>query len=94
VVASGFGARAQWFRNLRADPYARVTLGSRGPQPVRARVLSAAEATAVLRRYAEHHPRAWARLRPILEETLGATITDAGTGLPLVALEFEPSRAG
>ena len=31
IVASGFGQRAQWFRNLRADPRVRVWTGSRSP---------------------------------------------------------------
>ena len=87
VVVSGFGARAQWFRNLLADPRGWVTVGSRRPQPVRAVLLSPAEAGAVMRTYAEQHPRAWANLRPILEDTLGTSIGEGQSPLPLVRLE-------
>lgn len=86
VVASGFGPRAQWFRNLRANPHARVTVGARGPVPVRARVLEQAEADAVLAEYAARHPRAWAGFVGVLERTLGEPVTLSNTRLPMVQL--------
>ncbi|RRO13646.1 nitroreductase family deazaflavin-dependent oxidoreductase [Saccharopolyspora rhizosphaerae] len=87
VVASGFGEQAQWLRNLDAHPEAFVSTGARTRIPVTARRLPPAEATATLRRYAARNPRAWAKLRPVLERTLGARIDESGTTLPLVALE-------
>lgn len=86
VVASGFGKSAQWYRNIEADPHVRVYLRSRRPRAAEAHPLDAGEAAAALRRYAGAHPRAWASLRPVLEQTLGARIDAEGTELPLVAL--------
>lgn len=88
VVVSGFGDRAQWFRNVTASPAVRVSLGSRKPQPATARRLDAETASAALARYATAHPRAWSKLRPVLEQTLGAHIDQAGTELPMVALDI------
>ncbi len=46
-----------------------------------------AEATAALGRYAHAHPRAWAKLRPVLEGTLGTSIDERGTELPMLAID-------
>ena len=51
VVASGFGGRAQWFRNLTANPRVRISITGHGPRPATARRLPAAEADAVLADY-------------------------------------------
>ncbi len=87
VVVSGFGTRAQWFRNIEANPSVRVYLASHAPTPATARRLNASEATAALGRYAMAHPRAWAKLRPVLEDTLGTSIDEHGTELPMMALD-------
>jgi hypothetical protein len=58
------------------------------------------EAAATLASYAASHPRAWAQLRPVLENTLGTAINENGTSLAMVVLEatvgdssgHEPSR--
>ena len=91
VVVSGFGDRAQWFRNIRAEPRVRVYALSRKPAAAIARVLPPAEAAAVLTDYAARHPRAWAAVEPVLRDTLGGS-GDAGSRLPVVALES--GRAG
>jgi hypothetical protein len=44
--------------------------------------------------YARRHPRAWAALRPVFENTLGARIDSDGTSLPMVALGLGGSRPG
>jgi deazaflavin-dependent oxidoreductase (nitroreductase family) len=54
VVASGFGTRADWYRNLRADPRARVTTGLR-TWAVRAVPLTQDEGAATMDRYARRH---------------------------------------
>lgn len=90
IVVSGFGVRAQWFRNLEANGQARVYIASRKPARARACHLDADAATASLGRYAGAHPHAWARLRPVLEQTLGTRIDEHGTELPMVALELAP----
>ncbi len=91
VVASGFGTRAQWFRNVRHDPHVRVFVGGSRPMPAVAHVLSPAEAARALDRYADRHPKAWQRLKPVFEATLGAPIDRTGTSLPLVRLDVNPT---
>jgi deazaflavin-dependent oxidoreductase (nitroreductase family) len=88
IVVSGFGARAQWFRNVRAHPGVRVWAGAHRPAPATARLLTAEEARAALDSYAARHPRAWNTLRPVLEATLGAPIGGHDNGLPLIALDL------
>jgi len=92
VVAAGFGMRAQWLRNVLHDPHVRVTTGWHGPRPALAELLEVDEVAYVLQRYAARHPRAWARLRPVFEETLDAPITTDGTTLPMVRLFLRASR--
>lgn len=95
VVVSGFGDGAQWFRNVEANPKVHVRRGSRKPAPALAHRLAAEDAAAALGRYAREHPRSWARLRPVLEQTLGANVDEGGTELPMIALDLvAPGRAG
>lgn len=89
VVASGFGGKAQWFRNIQADPRVRVYAGSRAPASGHARVLDQSEADRTLATYITRHPRAWARFKAVLEQTLGTEITDTNTPLPLVELRLD-----
>lgn len=89
VVVSGFGERAQWLRNITAEPRVRVYTGSRVPRAAVAHRLAADEAARTLARYAAAHPRSWNKLRPVLEETLGISIDERATGvdLPVIALD-------
>lgn len=87
VVVSGFGDRAQWYRNIRNNPGVRVSVAGRGPTPATAGLLAGPAAATALTRYAVAHPHAWARLRPVLEQTLEARIDETGSGLPLIALD-------
>lgn len=87
VVVSGFGDRAQWVRNIQAEPRVRVYVGSRRPAAATAYRLDDRTAAEALGRYAVAHPRSWATLRPVLEQTLGARIDERGTDLPLIMLE-------
>lgn len=57
VVASGWGAQAGWYRNLRAAPALEIHHGRRRFRPVQ-RFLREAEAAAIMRDYAADHPRA------------------------------------
>jgi deazaflavin-dependent oxidoreductase (nitroreductase family) len=88
VVVSGFGTKAQWYRNIRANPHVRIWLTSHRPAPATARPLNHDEAAAALTAYATRHPRAWAALKPVLETTLGARTGDEHTKLPLIALDL------
>jgi deazaflavin-dependent oxidoreductase (nitroreductase family) len=89
VIASGFGRKAQWFRNIEANPRVRVYAGSHAPAPATARVLNQQQADRTLAAYRSRHPRTWEQFRPVLEETLGAPITDTDTPLPLVELRVD-----
>lgn len=91
IVVSGFGTRAQWFRNVQADPRVRVWAGGRGPASATAGILTPDEAAASLGTYISRHPRAWNRMKPAIENTLGATIDDRGSGLPMVRLQITSS---
>ena len=89
IVPSGFGTRAQWFRNIQANPRVRVTLGSHAPVPATGRRLTQDEADATLRRYIDHHGQAWQNFKSVVERTLGAEIHDHDTELPLVELTLD-----
>lgn len=89
VVVSGFGDRAQWYRNVVAEPRVRVASGARGLSPATARRLSVVEADAVLAVYVSKHRRAWNRFKSILENTLGTTISEHDTELPMVELRLD-----
>ncbi len=86
VIASGFGRKAQWFLNIEANPRVRVYVGSHAPRRATARVLDQAETDRTLAAYRDRHPGTWDRFRPVLENTLGAPITDTGSPLPMVEL--------
>lgn len=92
VVASGFGTRAQWFRNIEANPAVRVYVGSRPPAPATARILDQHERDRVMAAYRSERPKAWAQFKPVLEQTLGEPITDTNTPLPLVELRLDTAR--
>lgn len=93
VVASGFGERAQWFRNLMANPQVRVSVAGHGPRAATARQLPASEADAALADYVSRHPRAWAKFKNVLENTLGTAISEHDTPLPMVALRPDRPRS-
>ncbi|WP_262365705.1 nitroreductase family deazaflavin-dependent oxidoreductase [Gordonia sp. OPL2] len=85
VVASGFGERAQWFRNVRANPRCRVSIGWSASRTATARLLDEDAARAVLARYRVAHARAYAELSGIIEESTGMSIDD----VPLVELRLD-----
>jgi deazaflavin-dependent oxidoreductase (nitroreductase family) len=89
VVASGFGRKAQWFRNIAANPRVRVYARSRPPAPATAHILDRRQADRVVACYRDRHPRVWARFKLVLEDTLGESITDTDTPLPLVELRLD-----
>ena len=93
IVASGFGTRAQWFRNVSASPRVRVWISGRPPQSATARPLGSDETAAALTAYAARHPRVWATLKPVFEATLGARIDSLHTNLPLIALDLTATAA-
>lgn len=58
VVASGFGRRAQWFRNVMAQPRCHVSVGLTRRHPAVASELSPGERDRVLTAYEVEHPGA------------------------------------
>ncbi|MFP5021333.1 nitroreductase family deazaflavin-dependent oxidoreductase [Pseudonocardia phyllosphaerae] len=85
VVVSGFGERAQWYRNVVADPRVRISVGSRRSQPATARVLPRDEAGELLAAYIARHPAAWEQLGQVVERALGRPV---GPGDPPPLVEF------
>lgn len=90
VVASGFGAKAQWFRNIAVNPQVRVWLGSHRPVAGVAHVLDQGAADQVLTNYRKRHPATWQQFKLVLEETLGQPITETDTPLPMVEIRLLP----
>ncbi len=88
LVASGFGGKAQWFRNIQANPQVRVYAGGRSPSSATARILTQQESDRALGDYVGRHPQAWNRFRPVLERTLGNSISETNTALPIVELRL------
>ncbi len=84
IVVSGFGRRAQWYRNILANPRVRVSCGIRRHVSAAAAPLSDDESAAALRRYADIHPRAWRNLRSTIESATGRPVDT----LPMVALRL------
>jgi deazaflavin-dependent oxidoreductase (nitroreductase family) len=92
VVVSGFGERADWYRNLRADHACFVSTGRLRRVPARARFMTSVESSATLDGYQRAHPRAWDRLRSAIEKAAGHTVDQ----LPMVELllDLAPHRSG
>jgi len=82
-VASGFGTRSQWYRNLQANGVAYLSTG--GARHVRAavRLLDRDESEASLAVYAARYPRAWRHLKAAMDDAAGGEAY-----IPLV--EFTP----
>lgn len=58
VIVSGFGERAEWYRNLLADHACFVSVGRLRRVSARARFMTSAESSAALGRYQKAHPGA------------------------------------
>ena len=85
VVASGWGERASWWRNLQAAPAIMVWLAGERFAPEQ-RFLKLDERTEVLHRYRREHPRAAKLIGPLLGLGTGDdALAAAAEGLPMVA---------
>ena len=85
-VASGFGTRAQWYRNLRANGVAYLSTGRARRVPARVRLLDDAESAAMLERYAAEYPDLWKHLSAAMDYAAGGE-----AHIPIV--EFTPPLA-
>lgn len=86
VVASGFGERVQWYRNLRAEPGCHVWTGLRRRVPARAQLVSAGESATLLSEYAAAHPRMYRRLMTSIAEIRGVPRDQVPAGIRMVRL--------
>lgn len=87
LVASGFGERAQWFRNVTATPACHVWHGRDRRRPATALVLPAEDRDRVLADYRRDHARAW--------QVLAGVVAEAGVDparIPIVQLNLAPRR--
>jgi deazaflavin-dependent oxidoreductase (nitroreductase family) len=95
-VVSGYGAAAQWYRNVLAEPRVRVWIGRHRAVPGVAVSLPAERAWSVLEDYRARHPRAaraLGRTLDIAELARGGQLpADIAERLPVV--EVELGRAG
>jgi hypothetical protein len=81
------GRRSSAFSRI--EGWVRVYVACHAPRRATARVLDQHEADRTLAAYRSRHTRAWERFRPVLEETLGAPITDADSPPPIVELRLD-----
>ncbi|MFG2489003.1 nitroreductase family deazaflavin-dependent oxidoreductase [Streptomyces virginiae] len=94
TVASGFGVRAQWYRNLRHIPKVTIQVG-RTFYPVNAHFLSPDDGASIMAEYAARHPRAALALCRYLAFDVDGTdeaFRRAGAEIPFVRLEEVPPR--
>jgi deazaflavin-dependent oxidoreductase (nitroreductase family) len=98
LVASGWGTRSDWFRNIQKTPGVTITLGSR-KWTTRALILSENEGALELLDYARRHPHAFREISSLLAgHSLAGTeenCRDLAKAVPIVA--FHPtgiSRVG
>lgn len=91
VVVSGWGARADWYRNLRTRPALEVASGRRHFQPVQ-RFLSPAEVERELRDYQRRHPFAFRVILRLFgyDPRTPASLRRFAAGLRMVAFRPAP----
>jgi len=82
-VASGFGHRAQWYRNIQANGVAYISIGRFRRVKAHARLLGPEASAARLADYAKEHPVAWRHLH-------GAMDLAQGGDADIPVIEFVP----
>ncbi|MFI6773178.1 nitroreductase family deazaflavin-dependent oxidoreductase [Nocardia sp. NPDC050412] len=87
VIVSGFGTKAQWYRNIQAHPHVRISIGIRRNLAATATPMTNDESSTALEHYIHHHPGAWDKLRETIEHATGRPVDT----LPMVRLNV--SRA-
>jgi deazaflavin-dependent oxidoreductase (nitroreductase family) len=74
VIVSGFGAGAQWYRNIRVNSSVRVWCGLRRALPATAVPMTEDESAASLDHYIENHPAAWKNFRAMIEHATDVSV--------------------
>ncbi|GAA4423889.1 hypothetical protein GCM10023169_20060 [Georgenia halophila] len=96
VVVAGYGAKAQWFRNVLADPRVRLWHRRARGVPARASRLPPPEAREVFERYRREKPSRLRALGRTLEIPVllrpGPFPEDIGETLPLVRITRTPTE--
>jgi deazaflavin-dependent oxidoreductase (nitroreductase family) len=82
VVIAGFAGKAQWYRNITANPRVRVSAGFRRNVDAVAEPVPRAESAAVLRDFIEHHPAEWKKMQGVFEHVSGRPVDS----MPMVRL--------
>ncbi|MEV8316454.1 nitroreductase family deazaflavin-dependent oxidoreductase [Streptomyces sp. NPDC059900] len=92
TVASGFGPKSAWYRNLQVTPRTTIQVGARRHE-VLARFLSPREGGELMARYAVRHPRVARRLTAFMgfevKDGSAQEFRRVGAAIPFV--RFEPA---
>ncbi|MFG2549443.1 nitroreductase family deazaflavin-dependent oxidoreductase [Streptomyces sp. NPDC048581] len=94
TVASGFGPKADWYQNLRAQPKTLIQFGNR-PHAVTARFLPPDEGAEIMAGYARRHPRTARSLCAYMGLYVDggeASYREAGRAVPFVRLDAAVGR--
>lgn len=89
IVASGFGPKAAWYRNLRVQPKTVIQVGNRH-HAVTAHFLTPGDGAEIMERYARRHPGTARRLCAFMglpSDGSEAGFRDAGRAIPFVRLD-------
>lgn len=87
VIVSGFAEKAQWYRNIEANPHVRISTGFRRNVPALALPMTQTESAAVLDSYAQRHPAALEKMSRIFQQVCGRPVG----AMPMVRLRVRPS---
>ncbi|AOS64146.1 putative DUF385 family protein [Actinoalloteichus hymeniacidonis] len=92
TVASGFGAKAAWYRNLRATPTATIITGARRREVV-AHFPTSEEGGRLMTQYAVRHPLVARKLSSFMgfEVTDGSAQEYRRVGESIPFVRFEPT---
>lgn len=88
VIIAGFAGKAQWYRNITANPRVRVSTGFRRNMAALAEPMPQAESAAVLHDFTERHPAEWKKMQPVFEHACGRPVDT----MPMVRLRVQPGR--
>ncbi|MFI6012598.1 nitroreductase family deazaflavin-dependent oxidoreductase [Streptomyces sp. NPDC051243] len=89
TITAGFGSKATWYQNLRAQPKTVIQFGNRH-HAVTAHFLTTDEGAEVMARYARRHPRTARRLCAFMglpADGSEASFREAGRAIPFVRLD-------
>lgn len=92
LACSGFGTRADWYRNILKTPQVTIQVGRR-TLPVTAQPLAAGDGGELMARYAERHPRSAAKLTRLMGFAVDGSPQDyrkVGRDLPFVRFDPRP----